>query len=48
LFPEQASSFRSSASSLVYSDIAAVLGAPEGSVKGWMKRAKQDLRKELA
>lgn len=33
---------------LAYSDIAAVLGAPEGSVKGWMKRAKQDLRKELA
>lgn len=33
---------------LSYADIAQVLGKSEGSVKVWMKRAKQELRKELA
>lgn len=31
-----------------YAEIAAILGAPEGSVKGWMNRAKSQLRKELS
>jgi len=29
-------------------EIASVLGSPEGSVKVWIKRAKNQLRKELA
>jgi RNA polymerase sigma factor (sigma-70 family) len=33
---------------LSYHDIADVLGAPLGSVKVWMSRAKSQLRKELA
>ena len=33
---------------LTYHDIANVLQKPEGSVKVWMQRAKQELRKELA
>lgn len=31
-----------------YHEIADVLGKPMGSVKGWLNRAKQQLRKELA
>lgn len=31
-----------------YRDIALVLDAPDGSVKGWMNRAKIQLRKELS
>jgi len=31
-----------------YEDIAKVLGAPHGSVKGWMSRAKSQLKKELS
>lgn len=33
---------------LSYQEIAAVLAVPTGSVKGWMSRAKQDLKKELS
>jgi RNA polymerase sigma-70 factor (ECF subfamily) len=33
---------------LSYQEIAHVLGAPEGSIKGWMNRAKLELRKELS
>jgi RNA polymerase sigma-70 factor (ECF subfamily) len=33
---------------LSYNEIAHVLMVPEGSVKGWMKRAKEQLRKELS
>lgn len=33
---------------LDYKEIALVLDAPEGSIKGWMSRAKDQLRKELA
>jgi RNA polymerase sigma-70 factor (ECF subfamily) len=33
---------------LKYSDIAQAMGAPEGSIKVWMKRAKEQLRKELS
>jgi RNA polymerase sigma-70 factor (ECF subfamily) len=33
---------------LSYQEIAIVLGVPEGSVKGWMSRAKTHLRKELS
>lgn len=33
---------------LSVADIASVLGSPEGSVKVWLRRAKQQLRKELA
>jgi RNA polymerase sigma-70 factor (ECF subfamily) len=33
---------------LGYKEISTVLAVPEGSVKGWMSRAKQELRKELA
>ncbi len=33
---------------LSYHEIATVLGAPSGSVKGWMSRAKNELRKELS
>lgn len=33
---------------LSYQDISHAVGAPLGSVKGWMKRAKTQLRKELA
>ncbi len=32
---------------LSYKDIAAILDSPEGSIKVWMKRAKQELRKEI-
>jgi RNA polymerase sigma-70 factor, ECF subfamily len=31
-----------------YAEIATVLSAPIGSVRGWMNRAKQQLRKELS
>lgn len=31
-----------------YRDIAVILGVPEGTVKGWMNRAKSQLRKELS
>lgn len=31
-----------------YAEIATVLSAPVGSVRGWMNRAKQQLRKELS
>ncbi|HYG83875.1 MAG TPA: sigma-70 family RNA polymerase sigma factor [Verrucomicrobiae bacterium] len=33
---------------LSYAEIATVLASPEGSVKGWIARAKQELKKELA
>jgi RNA polymerase sigma-70 factor (ECF subfamily) len=33
---------------LSYQDIALMLGVPDGSVKGWMNRAKSQLRKELS
>lgn len=33
---------------LQYADIAKALGVPEGSVKGWIHRAKSRLRKELS
>lgn len=33
---------------LSYQEIATVLSAPTGSVKSWMRRAKQELRKELS
>jgi RNA polymerase sigma-70 factor (ECF subfamily) len=33
---------------LSYAEIATVLNVPSGSVKGWMKRAKAQLRKELS
>lgn len=33
---------------LSYQEIATVLSAPTGSVKVWMRRAKQELRKELS
>lgn len=33
---------------LSYQEIATVLAAPTGSVKVWMSRAKQDLKKELS
>lgn len=33
---------------LSYAEIATVLSAPIGSVRGWMNRAKQQLRKELS
>jgi len=32
---------------LTYSDIAATLNTPEGSIKGWMYRAKAELKKGL-
>lgn len=32
---------------LSYQEVAAVLAVPQGSVKGWLNRAKQALRKEL-
>jgi RNA polymerase sigma-70 factor (ECF subfamily) len=31
-----------------YREIAEVLSKPQGSIKGWMNRAKNELRKELA
>lgn len=31
-----------------YADIAETMNVPEGSVKGWMNRAKKQLRKDLA
>lgn len=31
-----------------YSEIAEIMGKREGSIKGWMHRAKHELRKELA
>jgi len=31
-----------------YEDIAQVMGSPKGSIKGWMNRAKLQLRKELS
>ncbi|HSX43271.1 MAG TPA: sigma-70 family RNA polymerase sigma factor [Candidatus Saccharimonadales bacterium] len=31
-----------------YPEIAHIVGVPEGTVKGWMHRAKSELRKELA
>jgi RNA polymerase sigma-70 factor (ECF subfamily) len=31
-----------------YAEIAMVLSVPVGSVRGWMNRAKQQLRKELS
>lgn len=33
---------------LSYQEIAIVLAAPTGSVKGWMRRAKEELKKELS
>jgi RNA polymerase sigma-70 factor (ECF subfamily) len=33
---------------LSYEDIAIAVDAPPGSVKGWMRRAKDELRKELS
>lgn len=33
---------------LSYAEIAVVLAVPEGTVKGWMSRAKQALKKELS
>ncbi|HEX6258536.1 MAG TPA: RNA polymerase sigma factor [Candidatus Saccharimonadales bacterium] len=33
---------------LSYQEVATVLAVPEGSVKGWMRRAKDALKKELA
>ncbi len=33
---------------LAYRDIAYITGAPEESIKGWMSRAKAQLRKELS
>ena len=33
---------------LSYREIAHIMDAPEGSVKGWMSRAKSQLRKELS
>lgn len=33
---------------LSYVEISDVLGSPEGSIKGWMRRAKDELRKELS
>ena len=31
-----------------YEEIAEIMGRPVGSIKGWMSRAKRELRKELA
>lgn len=33
---------------LSYNDIAHALAVPEGSVKGWMRRAKDELKKDIA
>lgn len=33
---------------LTYQEVAVALSIPEGSVKGWMSRAKDELRKELS
>lgn len=31
-----------------YAEIAEIMGKPEGTVKGWLSRAKQQLRKEMS
>jgi RNA polymerase sigma-70 factor (ECF subfamily) len=33
---------------MTYEEIAQIMGSPKGSIKGWMSRAKLELRKELS